>query len=130
MLLKPPLDSVPHLMRPVAADLAASSAVPSNFFQVPSRTVPSRYAPVTKQLVIVTLSGGAVVAEGKAGLRTDAIVPRGVNGAVRDADVLAAVDVHAIAVGVDLEVVDGEVVDAREQKAEVAAFEDGEVAEE
>jgi len=42
---------------------------------------------------------------------------------------LAAVDVDAIAVGVDFEVVDGEVVDAGEQEGEVAALEDGEVAE-
>ena len=43
---------------------------------------------------------------------------------------LAAVDVHAVAVGVDGEVVDGEVVDAGEEQAEVAALENREVAEE
>src|SRR6185437_14954747 len=43
--------------------------------------------------------------------------------------VLAAVDVHAVTIGVDLEVVDGEVVDAGEEQAEVATLEDGEVAE-
>ena len=42
---------------------------------------------------------------------------------------LAAVDVHAVAVGVDLEVVDRDVINAGEQQAEVAALEDGEVAE-
>ena len=42
--------------------------------------------------------------------------------AVGDAYILAAVDVHAVAVGVDLEVVDGEVVDAGKQQAEVAAL--------
>ena len=72
--------------------------------------------------------GWPVVAESEAGFRADAVVPRSVDEAVGDAYVLAAVDVHAIAVGVDLEVVDGEVVDAGEQHPEVAALEDGEVA--
>jgi len=44
-------------------------------------------------------------------------------------DVLTAIDVHAVAVGVDLEIVDGEIVDAREQQAKVAALENREVAE-
>ena len=79
---------------------------------------------------MVTIAGGAGVAEGEGGFGADAVVPGGVDGAVGDADVLAAVDVHAVAVGVDLEVVDGEVVDAGEEQAEVAALEDGEVAEE
>ena len=78
---------------------------------------------------MVTLRVGARIAERVAGLGTDAVVPRRVDGAVGDAHVLAAVDVHAVAVGVDLEVVDGEVVDAGEQQAEVAALEDGEIAE-
>ena len=37
MFLKPPFDSVPSLMRPVPPTLPGAS----NFFQVPSRTVPS-----------------------------------------------------------------------------------------
>ena len=77
---------------------------------------------------MVTLRVGARVAERVAGLGADAVVPGRVDGAVGDADVLAAVDVHAVAIGVDVEVVDGEVVDAGEQQAEVAALEDGEVA--
>ena len=50
----------------------------------------------------VHVLAGAVVAEGEAGLGNDGVVPRGVDGAVGDADVLAAVNVHAVAVGVDL----------------------------
>src|SRR5207244_4330965 len=44
--------------------------------------------------------------------------------------VAAAVDVDAVAVGVDGDVVDGEVVDAGEEEAEVSAFEDREITEE
>ena len=73
--------------------------------------------------------GGAVVAESVAGLRADGVIPRGVDEAVGDADVAAAVDVDAVAVCVDGEVVDGEIVDSGEEEAEVTAFEDGEVAE-
>ena len=73
---------------------------------------------------------GARVAESVARLGADAVVPGRVDGAVGDADVLAAVDVDAVAIGVDVEIVDGEVVDAGEQQCEVAALEDGEVAQE
>jgi hypothetical protein len=44
------------------------------------------------------------------------VVPGRVDEAVGDADVAAAVDLHAVAVGVDGEVVDGEVVDAGERR--------------
>ena len=73
--------------------------------------------------------GGLGKSERVAGFRADAVVPRGVDGAVGNVDVLTAIDVHAVAVGVDLEVVDGEIVDAREQQAKVAALENREVAE-
>ena len=79
--------------------------------------------------MILTFWGRPVVAECKTGLRANAVVPRRVDGAVGDADVFATVDVDAIAIGVDLEVVDGEVVYAGEEQSEVAALEDGEVAE-
>jgi hypothetical protein len=54
--------------------------------------------------------------------------PRGVYRAVGDAHVFAAVDVHAVAVGVDFEIVDCEVVNAGDQYREVPALENGEVA--
>ena len=127
MLMNPPLDSVPHLMRPVPPILPRS-VVPSNFLKVPSRTVP-RVAAGDEAVGDGDVLGGPVVAEGEGGLGADAVVPGRVDGAVGDADVLAAVDVHAVAVGVDLEVVDGEVVDAGEEEGEVASLEHGEVAE-
>ena len=74
--------------------------------------------------------GGAGVAERVAGLGADAVVPWGVDGAVGDAHVAAAIDVEAVAVGVDEEVVEGEVVDAGGEQGEVAALEDGEIAQE
>lgn len=66
------------------------------------------------------------VAEAIAGFGTDSVVPWRVHGAVGDAHVLAAVDIHAVAVGVDRKAVNDEVVDAGEQQAEMAAFEDRE----
>ena len=54
--------------------------------------------------------------------------PRRIHGAIGDAHVAAAVDVHAIAVGVDLEIVDGEIVDAGGEDAEPSADEDREIA--
>ena len=96
--------------------------------QVPSSTGAELVAAGDQAVGDGDVARGARVAERVAGLGADAVVPGRVDGAVGDAHVLAAVDVHAVAVGVDLEVVDGEVVDAGEQQAEVAAFEDGEVA--
>src|ERR1019366_6916598 len=53
-----------------------------------------------------------------------------VDSAVGDAYVAAAVDVEAVAVGVDEEVIEGEVVDAGGEDGEVAALEQAEVAQE
>ncbi len=55
----------------------------------------------------------AGVAEAEATLETDAVVAGRIDRAVGDAHVAAAVDVHAVAVGVDLEVVDREIVGRR-----------------
>src|SRR5439155_18396407 len=66
-------------------------------------------------------------AERVGALETDAVVPRAVDRAVADADVAAGVDVHAVAVGVHLDVVDGEIVDAGGEDAEVPALADGDV---
>src|SRR5713101_3464656 len=63
--------------------------------------------------------------EGALGANT--IVPRRVHAAVRHADVAAAVDVHAIAIRVDLQVVDRQIVDPRSKDAEVPSFQNGEV---
>ena len=124
MLRKPPLDSVPSLMRPVAGQWGSGWS-----FQEPSRTEPSSIAAGDVAVGDGDVLSGAGVAEGEGGLGADAVVPGGVDGAVGDADVAAAVDVEAVAIGVEEEVVDGEVVDAGGEEAEVAAFKDGEVAE-
>src|SRR5208283_1726694 len=63
-------------------------------------------------------------------LGTDGIVERGIHGAVGDAHIAAAVDVHAIAVGVDLEVIDGQIINAGGENGEPSAEEDREVPEE
>src|SRR5579862_7298631 len=45
--------------------------------------------------------------------QTDTVVARGIDRAIGNSYVAAAVDIYAIAVGIDLQVVDGEVVDSR-----------------
>src|SRR5580658_921975 len=72
---------------------------------------------------------GPQISKRKAGLRTDTIVPRRNDAAVRYTNILAAVDVHAVPVGIDFEVVDGQVIDSGKQKAEVASPENREVPE-
>src|SRR5208282_2178621 len=67
---------------------------------------------------------GAGVTEGKGTLGADGVVPRRIDAAVRHADIAAAVDVDAVAVGIDFQVVDGEVVDAGGENAEVSSLED------
>ncbi len=67
-------------------------------------------------------------AESIGALQDDRIIVRRVDRAIGDAHVAAAIDVDAIAVGVDLDVVDGEVVHAGRQDAEVAAHQEGHIA--
>ena len=57
MFLKPPFDSVPNLMRPVRGMRSPAGIG----FKVPSSTEPSAKLPVTRQLVMVTILGGARV---------------------------------------------------------------------
>ena len=72
--------------------------------------------------------GVARMPQAVAGLQADAVVPRGIDGAVGDVHVAASIDIDAVAVRVDLEVVNGEVIDACGQDAEVPAVQDGKVA--
>ena len=71
----------------------------------------------------------AHVSERKRSLRADAVVVGRIDGAVGDADVLAAVEVDAVAVRVDLKTVARPVIDAGGEDREVAAVINGEVAE-
>src|SRR5690348_16503534 len=57
-------------------------------------------------------------------LQTDAVVPRRIHSAVGDPNVAAAVNVHAVAVGVDDEIVDGEIVHAGSENSEMPAVQD------
>src|SRR6185437_4226956 len=49
ILMNPPFDSVPHLIRPVPY----GRILGSNFLKVPSSIVPNSYHPLTQQLAIV-----------------------------------------------------------------------------
>ena len=68
------------------------------------------------------------VAEREGAFGADGVVPGRVDGAVGDSDSAATVDVDAIAVGVDGETVNDDVVGAGEQDPEVTTHEDREVA--
>src|SRR5581483_9762149 len=52
MFLKPPLDSVPNLIRPVRGTFASSA----NFLKLPSSSAPSSKLPLNMQFVMVTIS--------------------------------------------------------------------------
>ena len=106
MFLKPPFDSVPSLMRPVWGTFCAGS----NFCQVPSSMVPSTYAPVTKQLVISRFSVLSCITQRITALGNDGIIPRRVHRAIRDPHIPATIDIHAVAIGVDRQSIDGQVI--------------------
>ena len=72
--------------------------------------------------------GGANVAQRIARFRTNPIVPGRIDRAVGNTYVAATVDVHAVAVGIDDQVIDREVVNARGKNSEVASLQNGEVA--
>src|SRR4029077_16509583 len=72
--------------------------------------------------------GGSGEAEPIATLQADAVVPRGVYAAMGDAYVAATIDVDAVAVGVDLEIVDREIVNTGCQNCEMPPVQDRHVA--
>src|SRR5258708_37802635 len=72
--------------------------------------------------------GRGGVAEGERTFQADGVVPGRIDAAIGDANVAAAVNVHAVAVGVDLQVVDCKVVHAGGEDAEVASVKNGKIA--
>ena len=72
--------------------------------------------------------GGASRAEGERTFKDQAVVVGGIDGGIGDVDVLATVDVHAVAVGVDLDVVDGEIIDASGEDSKMSGAIDGDIA--
>ena len=67
--------------------------------------------------------GRARVAEAEGTLQANAVIPGRVDAAIRDADIAATVDVDRVAIRVDGEIVDGEIVGTGSEDAEVAAVE-------
>src|SRR5262249_10581001 len=55
-------------------------------------------------------------------LRADSIVVRRIHAAIRYAHISSAIEVDAVAIGINHEIVDGEVIDASGKNAEVAAM--------
>jgi len=74
------------------------------------------------------LIGGAGIAEAERTFEADAVIPGRIDAAIGDANVAAAVHINAVAVGVNLQVVESEIVHAGGQNGEVAAMQDGEIA--
>ena len=124
MFLNPPFDSVPNLMRPVRVTLVSGIVRLESAVEQSAELVFSGDVTIGDGDIL----GGARIAQRERTLGTDGIVPGRIDGAVRDANVAAAVEVNAVAVGVDFQIVDGEVVHAGGQNAEVSALQNGEVA--
>ena len=125
MLRKPPLLSVPNLMRPLRGTLQSDGKRLKVASSMRALFVASGDVAVGDGDVV----GGAGKAQAVGIFQADAVVPGRVDAAIRDADVAAAVDVDAVAVGVDLQVVDGEVVHAGGEDGEVSAVQDRDIAE-
>src|SRR5262249_20357274 len=71
--------------------------------------------------------GRAGVSKSKRTFEANAVIPRRVHAAVDHAHVAATINVDTIAVGIDHQIIDGEVVDARGKNPKVAAMQDGEI---
>jgi hypothetical protein len=56
------------------------------------------------------------------------VIERRVDRTIRDTHILAGIDIDAVPIRVDLDVVDGEIVDAGGQDREVAAVQNSDVA--
>src|SRR6185437_2331636 len=72
--------------------------------------------------------GCAREAEPERAFQADAVVPGRIHAAIRDANVPAAVYVHPIAVGINQQIVYGEVIHARGENSEMPAVENGKIA--
>src|SRR5712691_3414119 len=68
--------------------------------------------------------GRARITKRERALRANSIVKGRVDCAIRNPDVAAGINVDAVAVSVDLQIVDGEVVDAGGENCKVAAMQD------
>ena len=121
--------------RPEAAVRLGPELDAARGLRVAGRVVPA--SPVEERTLVVAaheavrdghVLGGAKLPEPEGALEADAVVPWGIHRAVGYPHVVAAVDVHPVAVGVDRERVDDEVVDAGGQDPEPAAVLDREVA--
>ena len=119
MFLKPPLDSVPNFIRP---SCCCGCTLYSRLY------VPLRKVPFVKAADLAIgdrhVLGRPCKAQGVGALQADPVVERGVDRRVRDPNMPAGVDVDAVAVGVDLQVVDRKVVDAGREDRKVAAVQD------
>ena len=71
----------------------------------------------------------ARVSESEGTLGTDRIVPWRVDRAVGDANIFATVDIHTVTIGIDGQVVDGEVIDASSENAKPPTLQNREIAE-
>ncbi len=125
MLRNPPFDSVPHLMRPVAR--------PAN----DERHRLPRSIQYRADLVVAgdetirngEIFGAARVSQCERTLWADRVIVGRVHGAIGDAHIAAAVNVHAVAIGIDSQVIDSQVIDAGCKNAEPSALKNLKIAE-
>ena len=120
MLRKPPLLSVPNLMRPLRGNLGVRGEALEGGIEHGAFFVAAGDVAVGDGDVV----GGARESQAVGIFQADAVIPGRVDAAIRDAHVAAAIDVDAVAIGIDFQVVDGQVVHAGGQDGEMPAVED------
>ncbi len=118
MFLNPPFDSVPNLIRPVRGTFASvGKSLERPIEQRPFLITARDHAIADRDHL-----GRARIPQRKRTLQTDAVIPRRIHAAIRNAHIPAAINIHAIAVRIDFQIVDRQVIDARRQNPKMPAM--------
>ena len=124
MLRKPPLLSVPNLMRPLRGILASGAK------QLVSGIKHGAFLVATGDVAVGDgdVVGGSCESQAVRIFEADAVVPGRVDTAIGDAHVAAAIDIDGVTIGVNLQVVDGEVVHSGREDRKMPAVQDRDIA--
>ena len=117
MFLKPPFDSVPNLILPCRIALSPKSSVQESPLVEPAHMAVGDRNGFTR----------LCISKSERAFEADSVVVWRVDAAVRDVYIATAIDIHSVPVGIDNEVVDGEMIDAGSENSKPSAMANGDI---
>ncbi len=117
MFLNPPFDSVPHLIRPVR-----NARTPSGEWLVGRVQQTSfRKTSAHKTICDGDVLGGPRITKREGTLGANRVIPRRIHAAIGNAHISATIEIDSVAIGIDFQIVHGEIVYAGRQNSEMPA---------